>query len=177
MKYFISQTGRKAAIAVLIGLGFVLAFFVILSFFQIGIIYWVYATVETWVTSRLGFDYYLASLVATTISIAFTLSFPVLAWYLLLGKKKVFGIGIIVGLQFIVFASVYTVGSDVCFDRRTGEPYCYFADTPDGRVWSRTPGFDPASGKPFSSYTREVHDSERGRNDRQAEKTHQPRGK
>lgn len=66
----------------------------------------------------------------------------------------------IVGAQLLMCGSIYTVGSGVCFDRKTGKPLCYFADTPQGRVWSYTPGFDPASGKQFRLYTREIKEAE-----------------
>jgi len=72
-----------------------------------------------------------------------------------LGKRKAWGIGAVVGIQVLICTSVYTVGSGVCFDRRTGKPLCWFTDTPAGRVWSYTPGFDPVSGNRFEFYTRE----------------------
>jgi hypothetical protein len=136
------------------------ALFVLLAFLQFGFIYAVYALVEEWVAVRLGFDYYVSNLAATVFTSVFSLLVPTLAWYIFLGRRKAWGIGITVSLQVLICASVYTVGSGVCFDRRTGKPLCWFADTPSGRVWSYTPGFDPASGKPFQIYLREIKESE-----------------
>lgn len=138
----------------------VVALFVLLAFLRFGFIYWIYSTVEDWVTIRLGFDYYVAQLIATAFSAIFSLLLPMLAWYIFLGKKQAWGIGIIIGVQALICVSIYTLGSGVCFDRRTGKPLCYYADTPKGRVWSRTSGFDPESGKPFQLYTREIKETE-----------------
>jgi hypothetical protein len=49
----------------LIGVTVVLAFFLLLSLARIGIVYWLWSTVETWVTVRLGLDYYPAQLATT----------------------------------------------------------------------------------------------------------------
>ncbi len=137
------------ALAVVIGLIFLGAFF----FF--GIPYLLYSAVENWVTSRLGFDFYFARLFSTVFVVALSALFPVLVGYLIFGKRRLYGALALIGIQAAICLLVYTVGSSVCFDRRTGKPLCYFADTERGRVWSYTPGFDPASGKPFRLYTRE----------------------
>lgn len=150
------SVGKTAAIVLTV----VIVLFVLLSFLRFGFVYWIYSTVENWTTVRLGFDYYLSNLIATTFAAIFSLLMPMLAWYIFLGKKRAWGIGTTIGIQLLICVSVYTVGSGVCFDRRTGAPLCYFADTAKGRVWSYTPGFDPASGKPFRLYTREIKDDE-----------------
>jgi hypothetical protein len=61
-----------------------------------------------------------------------------------------------IGVQVLICLSVYTLGCGVCFDRKTGKPLCYYADTLAGRVWGYTPGFDPSSGQEFKIYTREI---------------------
>lgn len=152
--------GLSLGKVLLIALTGIFALFVLLAFLQFGFIYWIYYLVENWVAVRLGFDYYVSNLVATVFTAAFSLLMPTLAWYIFLGRRKVWGIGTIVGIQILICLSVYTVGSGVCFDRKTGKPLCYFADTGKGRVWSYTPGFDPASGKEFRLYTREIKASE-----------------
>ena len=129
--------------------------FVLLAFLRFGFIYWIYSTIENWTAVRLGFDYYVSNLIATIFVSVFSLLAPMLAWYCFLGKKKAWGIGTIIGVQLLICLSVYTLGRGVCFDRKTGEPLCYYADTPVGRVWSYTPGFDPVSGRQFKIYTRE----------------------
>jgi hypothetical protein len=124
-------------------------------FFYFGFSYIFYAAIENWVTTRLGFDYYFAQLFATIIVIGLTAIFPILAWYLIFGKQKLYGALALIGIQAGICLLVYTVGGKVCFDRRTGKPLCYYADTNKGRVWSYTSGFEPESGKPFKLFTRE----------------------
>ena len=133
------------------------------AFFYFGFSYIFYSTIENWVTSRLGLDYYLAQLFSTIIVIALTAIFPMLAWYLIFGKQKLYGALALIGIQAGICLLVYTVGGKVCFDRRTGKPSCYFADTAKGRIWSHTPGFDPASGKSFKLFTREIKEAEEGK--------------
>lgn len=140
--------------AVVIGLLFLVVFF------YFGFSYLFYSTIENWVTARLGFDYYFAQLFSTVIVIGLTAIFPTLAWYLIFGKQKLYGALALIGIQAGICLLVYTVGAKVCFDRRTGKPLCYYADTGKGRVWSYTPGFEPESGKPFKLYTREIRDAE-----------------
>lgn len=135
--------------AVAVGLIFLVAFF------YLGFSYIFYSFIENWVTSRLGLDYYFAQLFSTIIVIALLTVLPMLAWYLLFGKRRLYGALALIGIQAGICLLVYTVGGKVCFDRRTGKPLCYFADTEKGRVWSYTPGFEPTSGKPFKLYTRE----------------------
>ncbi len=158
-RYYGLSLGKIVAAAVTI----VFLFFALLAFLQFGFIYAVYALVEEWVAVRLGFDYYFSNLAATVFTAIFSLLVPTLAWYIFLGRRKAWGIGTIIGIQLLICGAVYTIGSGVCFDRRTGKPLCYFADTPAGRVWSYTPGYDPASGKPFGIYTREFKEAEDSR--------------
>ena len=136
--------------AVVVGLVFLVAFF------YFGVSYLFYSFVENWVTSRLGLDYYFAQLLATVIVIGLTAVLPMLAWYLIFGKRRLYGALALIGIQAGICLLVYSVGGNVCFDRRTGKPLCYYADTEKGRVWSYTPGFEPTSGKPFKLYTREA---------------------
>ena len=126
------------------------------AFFYFGFSYLFYTTVENWITSRLGLDYYPAQLLTTIAVVGLTALFPMLAWYLIFGKQKFYGALALIGIQAAICLAVYTIGGKVCFDRRNGKPLCYFADTNKGRVWSRAPGFDPESGKQFQLYTREI---------------------
>jgi hypothetical protein len=138
----------------------IIGLFALLAFFRFGLVYWIYASVENWITVRLGFDYYVSNLLATCFVSGLTLMLPMLAWYIFLGKKQAWGIGVMIGVQALMCVGVYTIGKGVCFDRRTGKPLCYFTDTEKGRIWSFTSGFEPASGKPFTLYTREIKDLE-----------------
>ena len=133
------------------------------AFFYFGVSYLFYTTVENWITARLGLDYYPAQLLTTIAVVGLTALFPTLAWYLVFGKQKFYGALVLIGIQAAICVSVYTIGGKVCFDRRTGKPLCYFADTPKGRVWSFTPGFEPESGKQFQLYTREIKVMEDGK--------------
>lgn len=141
---------------ILIGITALLALFLLLAFLRIGFIFWLWSTVETWMTVRLGLDYYAAQLATMIVVSVVTLLLPSLAWYLLLGKKKAWGTGAMIGGQALVFILVYTVGSGVCFDRRTGAPLCWYADTPEGRQFSFTPGYHPKYGIEYRQYTREM---------------------
>lgn len=152
----IKELGLDTVKFILLIATFIFALFVLLAFLQIGFIYWIYALVEEWVAVRLGFDYYISNLFATIFTTLFSLLTPTLLWYIFLGKRKAWGIGTIVGIQFLICFSVYTIGNGVCFDRRKGKALCYYVDTPKGRVWSYTPGYDPVSGEKFRLYTREI---------------------
>lgn len=152
--------GLNLGKVLVIAVSFIVVLFALLAFLQFGFIYAIYALLEDWVSVRLGFDYYVSNLIATAFTSFFALLIPTLCWYIFLGKRKAWGIATIVGLQVLICLSVYTIGSNVCFDRKTGKPLCYFADSPKGRVWSYTPGFDPVSGKEFRLYTREIREGE-----------------
>lgn len=132
----------------------------LLMFARLGASIWLYAAIEDWVTTRLGFDYYLAQCAATTATVAATFVLPAFAWYLFTGRKKLWGAFVPIGGWAIIYLLISTVGAQVCFDRRTGAPLCYYADTARGRIWSRTPGYDPSSGEPFRLYTREIYQRE-----------------
>lgn len=159
----LKASGLSVGKLLAIGLSVSFALFVLLAFLQFGFIYAIYASVENWVAVRLGFDYYISNLIATVFTSLFSLLIPTLAWYIFLGRRKAWGIGTVAGIQVLICLSVYTVGSGVCFDRKTGAPLCFFADTPKGRIWSYSSGFDPASGTPFQIYTRAVKEAEDAR--------------
>jgi hypothetical protein len=152
----IDQTRLKLTRYFLTGITVLLILFLLLAFARIGFIFWLWSTVETWVTVRLGLDYYAAQLVTTIVVSLVTILLPSLAWFVLLGKKQLWGTGAMIGGQTLVFILVYTVGSGVCFDRRTGAPLCWYADTPEGRQFSFTPGFHPKYGIEYKQYTREM---------------------
>ena len=157
----ISEATHRIGRLILLATTAVLSLFLLLALLRIGLIYWLYSTVEEWVTVRLGLDYYGAQLATTVVVSIFTALLPTLAWYVLLGRKRLWGTAAMIGGQALICLLVYTVGGQVCFDRRTGAPLCYYADTPAGRVWSYTPGYDPKTGRPFRLYTREVQEREK----------------
>lgn len=136
---------------------------------RIGLTAWIYAASASWAASRLGLDYYSVEFFATTVSTVFALLLPGLAWFLIAGRRRVLGVSVVLGSLALMWVLVYTVGGDVYFDRRTGEPLRYYADTPRGRVFSFTPGFEPRYGVPFRPFTRSVAESEsRDETDRKA---------
>lgn len=126
----------------------------------VGISFAIYNWVEDWVTTRLGLDYYPAQLLSTVVVVSATAVTPGTAAYLIFGRRRFYGASVLIGIQALVCAGIYTLGGSVCFDRKTGHPLCYYADTPHGRIWSRTPGFDPESGRAFRVYTREQREAE-----------------
>ncbi len=141
---------------ILTGLTILVVLFVFLAFLRVGIGFWLYSKIDTWATVRLGLDYYAAQLVTTIIVAVVAILLPSFAWYSLLGKQKASGTAAMIGGQALVFLLVYTVGQDVYFDRSTGKPLRYYTDTPDGRQFSFTPGFDPKYGIEFKPYTKEI---------------------
>ncbi len=148
-----------------IGGGALLLFFLLRVVFGL----WLYSFVSGWATTRLGFDYYVAELFTTVITAIAALLLPSVAAFVLFGRRRIVGMGTIIGSAAIVCLLVYTVGRDVCFDRQTGKPLCYYANTPSGRVFSFTPGFHPAIGTEFKLFTREVAEAEEIERRRQAE--------
>ncbi|HEX8565173.1 MAG TPA: hypothetical protein VF648_05850 [Pyrinomonadaceae bacterium] len=160
----IKNLGLSVGKAALIAFTMICALFALLAFLRIGLIYGIYTMVEDWTAVRLGFDYYVSNLLATAFTSIFTLLLQMLAWFFFLGKRQVWGIGTTVGVQLLICIAIYTIGSGVCFDRRTGKALCYYADTQKGRIWSYTPGYEPISGKEFRLYTREIKEAEDSRN-------------
>lgn len=151
---------RRISKYVFIGVAALLVLLLLLALFRVSIGFWLWSTVETWATVRLGLDSDAAQLVTVVLVSLITLLLPTLAWYFLWGKKQLYATGAVVGGQILIFLLVSTVGSGVCFDRQTGKPLCWYADIPSkGRVFSRTEGFDPATGIKFEPYTREVASS------------------
>lgn len=165
----LSRNGYRVSRIVLSAVTTALVILILLAVLRIGLVYWLYSTAEDWVTVRLGLDYYTAQLATTIFVSIFAAFLPTLAWYVLIGRKRLWGAVAMIGGQAMICLLVYTVGCNVCFDRRTGAPLCYYADTLKGRVWSYTPGFDPESGQPFKLYTREIKDKEDAQHRKQTE--------
>ena len=142
---------------ILIGVTAVLVLLLLLALLRVSIGFWLWSTVETWATVRLGLNTDAAQLVTVILVSLITLLLPTLAWYFWWGKKQLWATGAVVGGQILIFLLVSTIGSNVCFDRTTGESLCWYADIPGkGRVISRTKGFDPETGTEFKQYTKEI---------------------
>ncbi|HEX8638647.1 MAG TPA: hypothetical protein VF692_11330 [Pyrinomonadaceae bacterium] len=113
-----------------------------------------------WVTTNLGLDYHAANFATAVIVFLVWAVAPSLMWKFWLRERRMWSGLAVVAFYGSIWLLVSTVGGNVCFDRQTGKPLCYFVDTPSGRKWSRTPGFDPSSGKQFQLYTREIKERE-----------------
>lgn len=132
----------------------------LLGIFGIGFGYLLSIWVFNWVTTNLGLDYHAANFVTAIIVFLIWTVVPSLMWKFWLQKRRMWNGLAVVAFYGGIWLMVSTVGGNVCFDRQTGKPLCYFVDTTSGRKWSRTPGFDPSSGKQFQLYTREIKERE-----------------
>jgi hypothetical protein len=108
----------------------------------------------------MGLDYHAANFITAIVMFLIWTVGPSLMWKFWLQKRRIWSGLAGVAFYGVIWLMVSTVGSNVCFDRQTGKPLCYFVDTATGRKWSRTPGFDPSSGKQFQLYTREIKERE-----------------
>ncbi|OPY74538.1 MAG: hypothetical protein A4E65_03813 [Syntrophorhabdus sp. PtaU1.Bin153] len=130
--------------------------FILLSIFKVGLVFWFYDRVFDWISARLGFDYYLAHFVALSMTAIFSSMYPYLMWTFLIGRYKLQTTLAIIAASGIMCLLVYTVGGDVYFDRQTGQPLKWYADTPEGRTFSNSPGYDKKFGIKLKPYTTET---------------------
>jgi hypothetical protein len=137
------------------GLCVILIAFLLLSTLRLGLVAWFYSAVNSWATLRLGLDSEASRFVAVSTTVVFALCLPSLIW-ILVGRNQLLGATLVIGFQAVVFALALSVGKDICFDRSSGATLCYYADTPDGRVMSRTPGSDPKFGISFRVLTSDI---------------------
>lgn len=140
----------------ILAISIVILFFAVLAILRIGFAFTIYTAVANWVTVRLGFDYYVAEFTAVVLTALIMMFLPSILWFFISGRNKekatiatIFGVGLICLL-------VYIFGQDVYFNRQTGEPLRYYADTPKGRVYSFTEGYEPQFGIKFEPYTSEI---------------------
>jgi hypothetical protein len=139
----------------------------VISILRAGLAFWLYSYIAKWATVRLGLDYYLSELLAVAVTSAVMFMLPGIGFLILSRKKRFVGMITIIGGVALVSIMVYTVGREVYFNRVTGESLRYYADTPEGREFSFTPGFHPKYGIPFKPYTREMMNEELERGRRQ----------
>lgn len=163
--------GFKLGTIFLVILTLVIIVIALLGLFGAGFGYLLSNWVFNWVTTNLGFDYHAANFATAVIVFLIWTVVPSLMWKFWLRKRRMWNGLAVVAFYGAIWLMVSTVGNGVCFDRKTGKPQCYFIDTPSGRKWSRTPGFDPSSGKPFQLFTREIKERE----DRAKNSENQPR--
>lgn len=152
--------GLKLGTIFLVILTLIIIVIAMLGLFGIGFGYLLSVWVFNWVTTNLGLDYHAANFLTAIIVFLIWTVAPSLMWKFWLQKRRMWNGLAVVAFYGAIWLMVSTVGGNVCFDRQTGKPLCYFVDTPSGRKWSRTPGFDPSSGKQFQLYTREIKEKE-----------------
>lgn len=123
------------------------------SVVRCGSIFVVYMEAVSWATTSLGLDYYGANLLAVGFTSIAIVIIPYIVAYLALGIRRREATVAALSITVVVFCLVYALGSQVNFDRATGRPIRWYADTPNGRVYSFSPGFDPAFGIQFKPVT------------------------
>ena len=134
----------------------VLAIIALLSVLRAGFAFWLYSYIGQWVTIRLGLDYYVAELLTVALTTAVMFMIPGFGSLIISRRKRLVSAGLVIGGYMLMCALVYTVGRNVYFNRVSGEPLRYYADTPQVREFSFTPGFHPRYGIPFKPYTQSV---------------------
>lgn len=151
-----NSTFEKALRYFVIAISVLFLIFILLSFFKMGLVFWFYDRVFDWVTVRLGFDYYFAQFIAISMTAIFSAMYPYLMWTWFTNRYKLHTTVSIIVVSGIMCLLVYTVGGDVYFDRQTGLPLKWYADTPEGRTFSNSPGYDKKYGTKLKLYTAEI---------------------
>ena len=151
-----SESMLRAVRAVFLVLAVIVGIIVLVSILRVGFAFWLFSYVANWATVRLGLDYYMSEFVAVLLSSAIMYAIPGFGGLVISKKKRLVGNAAVVGGYLVVCLLVYTVGRNVYFNRVNGEPLRYYADTPNGREFSFTPGFHPRWGIPYQPYTQEV---------------------
>lgn len=128
----------------------------LVSLSRAGTVFWVFTAATQWSARQLGMDYYTALIFGVAATAALITLLPNITAFLLFGREGRIVASGILGATVIATGLIYTLGDDVYFDRRTGEPLRYIAHTPSGVRYSFTPGFDPEFGVPFVPFTREM---------------------
>lgn len=135
---------------------------VLISLGRLGTAYGVFTSVFTWSHVSLGLDSYPAVAVSSILTGVILLCIPYAIWFFLFGKKRQNAIILIAGSTALIAIITHVVGKNVRFDRTTGEAMKFYADTPDGRIVSESPGYDPKYGVKYQPYTPKAAAEERG---------------
>jgi hypothetical protein len=152
MNLVINRTA-KFVIALISSIVAIIALFSVL---RAGFAFWLYSHIGQWMTVRLGLDYYAAELLTVVLTTAVMFVIPGFGSLIISRCKRLVSAGLVIGGYVVMCVLVYTVGRNVYFNRVTGEPLRYYADTPQGREFSFTPDFHPRYGIPFKPYTQAV---------------------
>jgi len=140
----------------------IILIFVMISIGRLGTAYGVYVSVYAWAHSSIGLDHYPAIAASAVLSGIILLCIPYVIWFFLFGKRRNVAIILIAGSTALIALITHFAGKDVRFNRSTGEAIKYYADTPEGRVTSESPGYDPKYGTPYKPYTPEAAAKEKG---------------
>ena len=155
-----SESMIRAVRAVFLTLAVIVGIIMLVSILRVGFAFWLFSYIANWATIRLGLDYYMSEFLAVLLSSAIMYAIPGFGGLVISKRKRLVGNAVVVGGYLVVCLLVYTVGRNVYFNRVNGEPLRYYADTPDGREFSFTPGFHPRWGLPYRPYTQEVVNKE-----------------
>jgi hypothetical protein len=137
-------------------LAMIVGILLLVSLLRLGLAVYLYAEIARWATSRLGVDYYAAELMGVAFSALIMCFVPGLGSLIVSRRKRLASASLVVGGYLVVCLLVYTVGRETYFNQSTGEPLRYYAETPDGIVFSFLPGYDPKWGIERKPYTRET---------------------
>lgn len=138
------------------GVAMILGVIVLLSLLRWGLAVYLYSAVATWATTQLGLDYYPAEFLGVAFSSFIMFFLPGFGSLILSRQKRFASAALVVGGYLLVCVLVYSVGRNTYFDQTTGNPLRYYAETPDGIVFSFLPGYDPKWGIERKPYTRQA---------------------
>jgi len=163
---FLSSLRKGFSKWLIFGISIFIFLFFLLAILRVGFALTIYSFVANWVTVRLAFDYYVAELSAVIFTTLLLMFLPSILWFFISGRrKKEATIATIVGLL-VMCVLIYTVGSNVYFNRVTGEPLRYYTCRDKEIIFSFTPVFDPVLGNKFEPYTRNVANSPKCQNEK-----------
>lgn len=126
---------------------------ILVSIARAGVMYFVYVDMCQWASVRLGLDYFASTAFGAVAAALVTSAGPGVVWYFMSGKKRVQTACLLSAVALVAWLLVSLAGSNVYFDRHTGAPLRWYADTPAGRTYSYSPGYDPRWGVAFKPYT------------------------
>lgn len=139
---------------VALAVGFVVV--ILASLLRTGFAFWWFSDFARWGSATLGLEEHSAVLFAVTMTAIVTLVGPYFVGFIFLGRYRLIVAGISVALALMMYGVIYTVGDEVYFDQRSGNPLRYYADTPSGIRLSRSSGRDPKFGVERKAVTPEI---------------------
>lgn len=132
----------RAAKGIIVVASIVFVVLALLSIFRLHFVFWIYTDIANWLSINLNLDNTVSTVVAITLTAALVPVIPYFLWYFVLGRHAMEVFIITASVAVVVALLLYKFGQDVYFHPRTGEPIRYYASTPTGVVFSRSPGYD-----------------------------------